>query len=70
MTASGKRGTYNLRGWLIRAMSEVQEDEELNDTEALHVLAKYGKFLRDASKDPGARVLIERDGQQIEVVFL
>lgn len=70
MTAEGKTQNYRLRAPLVEALDEVRTQEGVTEVEALHILVKYGRYLRNAAKDPGARVLIERDGKQVEVIFL
>lgn len=67
---NGKRATYHLRGWLVKAMKEVQEQEGVTEIEAIHLLCKHGHYLRNAAREPGTRILIERDGVQTGVVFL
>lgn len=66
----GKTQNYRLRGPLVEALDEVRTQEGVTEVEALHILVKYGRYLRNASRDPSTRVLIERDGRQTEVVFL
>lgn len=66
----GKRATYHLRQWLVDILKEVQDEEGVTEAEAIHALCKHGRYLRNAAREPGIRILIERDGRQTEVVFL
>lgn len=70
MSGGVKRNTYAQRPPMVEAINEVRADEGVDATEALHLLVKWGRFLRNAAKEPGTRILIERDGEQTEVVFL
>ena len=67
---TGKRVNHALRPAAARAMTEVAEQEGVTDTEAVHILIKYGKFLRDAARDENSRILIERNDEQFEVILL
>lgn len=65
-----KRRTWDLRESASAEIAKVTAEEEVNETEALHRLVKWGAYLRNAAKEPGTRILIERDDVQTEVVFL
>lgn len=70
MTTEGKTQNFRLRGPLVEALDEVRAQEGVTEVEALHILVKHGRYLRNAARQPRTRILIERDGVQTEVVFL
>lgn len=65
-----RRVNIPLRGNAEKAVDEAMQREGVNQTDAVNALIRRGGYLSQFMNDPNARIYVERDGKQTEIVIL